>query len=462
MADEFYDWLETLHIGPTGQTQKLDVTIVGAGVTGLISAIGFGLYGHSVTVVEKDPKDVFFKPDPTGIRCTPGLSRLFTIDPGIIDYYCSDGTLCRGITYLNDTTAETIGKIEFSPDLMKDLGADIYLIRHDMLRKVNIELCERIGVKMRWGSKAISVDTSNVSSGGQVDVTFEDGSHCSTDIVLGCDGYHSTIRSFVVDEVEEDEDCIAVLSGANVTTPIEGMLKDPDLVSLCESDHINVWMGDKSSIIGASHGSFYDLCFTSTHNHHGRSEFERTKEFTIEDFSTFNILNYEPRIRKIVELASSAHFTTQHIREPDSLSDKSSRIILLGDACRQTPLPGMHNVSMGAEDASALSGFFNYLTDISQIPLLVQASEQTRGPRREAIQREMLDIFDMESLEPGAAREKRDTVLRHAKGEEEGGMLLRYVSQFNYDALDAVHEWWVNWGKHMVEMNGPGASAGRH
>ncbi|KAJ7597895.1 hypothetical protein C8J56DRAFT_921308 [Mycena floridula] len=461
MTNEFDDWLESLHIRPTGQTQKLDVTIVGATVAGLICAIGFGLYGHSVTVVEKEPRDVFYKSDPKGVRCAPGLSRLFTIDPAmVVDYYRAEGTICRGITYLNDTTAETIGKIDFSPELMEDLGADVYLITHEMIKKINSAFCERLGVKIRWGSKVTSVDTSDVASGGQVDVTFEDGSHCSTDIVIGCDGYHSTIRSFVVDE--EDEERIAVLSGANVSIPIEEMLKDPDLVSLCESANINVWMGDRSSIIGARHGPLYDLCFTSTYDHHGRDDLKRTTDFTVEDFSTFNILNYEPRIRKIVELGSSAYFTTQHINETESRVDESSRVILLGDACHEIPVLGIHNIAMGAEDGSALSGFFNFLTDRSQIPILFQAFEQTRRPRRESVQREMLEILQMESLGPGAAREQRDVEIRYSKAEQEDGMLMRYVSQFNYDALDAVHEWWLNWGKHMAEMNGPGASAGRH
>ncbi|KAJ7598066.1 hypothetical protein C8J56DRAFT_1021985 [Mycena floridula] len=456
MAEQYHDWLESLNIGPTGRLEKLNIMVIGAGGSGQTASLGFSLWGHSVTVIEKCEKSQLLEKDSGGLICSPNVSRLFRIDKEIEEHFNQTGTVCRGITYLNGATAEVVGQIPFRPDLMTELGGEVYFLTKETQLTINTSICDRLGAKFRWKTSVTSIDTSQVASGGPVHVAFDDGSSATADLVVAADGYHGTIRPLVISE--DNKESIAVLSMANVSIPLERMQNNPELASLCDSDQLLVWMGRKTRVMGAKHGAqFYHLYFTSAHNHHGRTDVARTKEFTVDDFSTFNILEQEPRIRKLVELGSSAYFTTQHIANRDTI-DPSNRVVIIGDACREIPILGILDMASGTEDAASLSCIFHYLTDRSQIPILLEAYRQIRQSRRATIQREMLELLELESLEPPAC-EERNAAFRLASGHESNEMLLRYVSQFNYDPLDAAYEWWVSWGRHMVEMNGPGASA---
>jgi salicylate hydroxylase len=68
------------------------------------------------------------------------------------------------------------------------------VLRHDLLSAM-IETLKESHVEVKYGMKAVSISHENDS----VTVGFEDGSSATGDILLGCDGIHSFVRSAVVE-----------------------------------------------------------------------------------------------------------------------------------------------------------------------------------------------------------------------------------------------------------------------
>lgn len=64
-----------------------------------------------------------------------------------------------------------------------------------------------------------------------------------------------------------------------------------------------------------------------------------------------------------------------------------------------------------------------------------------------------MDTITVLTLMPGPERERRNNGLRLTLNLEgvDDAMLERiwagYIMQFNYDARDAVDEWWMNWSR---------------
>jgi salicylate hydroxylase len=101
------------------------------------------------------------------------------------------------------------------------------------------------------------------------------------------------------------------------------------------------------------------------------------------------------------------------------------------------------------------------MTKREQLPKFMQVYEQIREPRAKATQREQIHSQLFIALD-GEERDARDASFRAMlammeAGEEIDDEMLAatwadHLQQFDYDPVEAVNDWWVNWGRYMNEQ----------
>lgn len=114
----------------------------------------------------------------------------------------------------------------------------------------------------------------------------------------------------------------------------------------------------------------------------------------------------------------------------------------------------MHNTSLAIEDAAVFGSLFSRLRSWDQIPQLMEAFQDLRQDRCQAVHLSELNNAALVWLPPGPERDGRDAGMRLSmrKGAEhwDEGMLREQwesISEvFGYSAREAAEDWWVNWG----------------
>ena len=169
------------------------VLVVGGGISGLTLAVALRRRGIEVDVVELAPRWNLLG---VGISLTgPTLRALKSIS--LIDE-------CVGVAFGFDRIvfADAAGN-QFSQLNMPRLSGPDYpaavAIARSALHEVLIRASERLGATIALGVTAALLD----ERGDAVEVTFSDGRSGTYDFVVGCDGFHSTVRKLTFHDVPE-------------------------------------------------------------------------------------------------------------------------------------------------------------------------------------------------------------------------------------------------------------------
>lgn len=143
----------------------------------------------------------------------------------------------------------------------------------------------------------------------------------------------------------------------------------------------------------------------------------------------------------------------EHSDEPEDWSDDSGRIVLIGEAAHPWFPGGSHTTSMVVEDAVVLGTLFSHLENMDQVPKFLNAYQDIRERRCQAVKKEDVTNAALMRLPPGPHRDGRnETMMAPASAEHaDDGVLQReldaFAAIFCYEAADAAEEWWVNWGR---------------
>lgn len=162
------------------------VIICGAGIAGLALAQRLAAQGAEVTVLEKAPGPRaggymidFFGPGYDAAEAMGVLPRILELGYHVEEVaYCDEsGRRRAGLHY--DRFAKAAG------------GRVISVMRPDLERALREHVPAR--VDLRYGSTITAVD--NRADG--VRVTLDDGTDLAADLLVGCDGIHSAVRTLV-------------------------------------------------------------------------------------------------------------------------------------------------------------------------------------------------------------------------------------------------------------------------
>jgi len=89
----------------------------------------------------------------------------------------------------------------------------------------------------------------------------------------------------------------------------------------------------------------------------------------------------------------------------------------------------------------------------NEIPYLLHGLGEIRQRHTEIVKASDSDVLHLLCMPPGPEQEARDALFKQTLREDSENeetlefMWSSYITQFDYDAKEAVEEWWLNWMK---------------
>jgi 2-polyprenyl-6-methoxyphenol hydroxylase-like FAD-dependent oxidoreductase len=169
------------------------VLVVGGGIAGLTLSVALRRRGIAVDVVELQPRwDILG----VGISLTgPTLRALAGI--GLLDR-CVKVAFGFDRIVLADAAGREVGTLAMPRLAGPDYPATVAIAR-SALHDVLIRAAQELGASVTLGATVAALD----QRGDAVAVEFSNGTRAAYDLVVGCDGIHSTVRRLAFDQVPD-------------------------------------------------------------------------------------------------------------------------------------------------------------------------------------------------------------------------------------------------------------------
>lgn len=168
-------------------TRPRTAIVVGGGIAGPTTAIALRKAGIEATIYEAHPGSA----DGVGAFLTlavNGIQALRVLDLGEAALAASFPTPS---IVLRSGTGKRLGEVSAGGALPD--GSTARTIRRADLHRVLREEALRRGVRIEQGMRLVGVEDID----GGVVATFADGSQVEADVLIGCDGVHSTVRRII-------------------------------------------------------------------------------------------------------------------------------------------------------------------------------------------------------------------------------------------------------------------------
>ncbi|KAF2272111.1 FAD/NAD(P)-binding domain-containing protein [Westerdykella ornata] len=164
--------------------------IIGGGIAGAAAALALTQRNRmtcSIFEIRSEPATIG-----GAINLTPNAMR-YLEHLGVLPRLKPKGCEVKYIDILSLRTGQPLGKINFD-NIEKFKHHALRVMRDDLLQSM-LQTLKEAGVDVQYGMKVQSVIEANES----ISAVFEDGTTVKGDILLGCDGIHSAIRTKFID-----------------------------------------------------------------------------------------------------------------------------------------------------------------------------------------------------------------------------------------------------------------------
>ncbi|KAF3386585.1 3-hydroxybenzoate 6-hydroxylase [Penicillium rolfsii] len=418
------------------QEARLRVVIVGAGLSGIATAISAALSGHSVQVIEQAPE---LAEVGAGLQITPNASRL-------LKYWKLRDSLWEAAAEPTKLTVHRYSGQVLAHDDAFDKGirakydnAPFVDLHRVDLQQALYARARDLGVTFHLGERIerIDFDTTTVHSVA--------GNKYTGDLIVAADGLWSKCREAF--EGKKDEPLpTGDLAYRIVLT--SDQVADPELKALVENPEVHFWIGPGAHAVAYSlrGGKMYNIVLLVPDNlPPGVSRQAGSVNEMRELF-----VGWDPILNKFLDCVKSGSidkWKLMHHGEMDKWVNDKSNLVFIGDSCH----PMLPYLAQGAnsslEDGAVLGQLLGHMTDKAQLPRILRLYESLRKSRGEAIVRETFKQRHDFHMVDGEEQKKRDEVFLSQLGKEiKGHFPSRWTCPevqpwlYGYDAIKEVEK----------------------
>ncbi|GLA47098.1 hypothetical protein AnigIFM63604_000962 [Aspergillus niger] len=411
----------------------LDIIVVGAGLSGLATAISCAMSGHTVTVLEqaKELAEVG-----AGLQITPNASRLFS-HWNLPEKLWTDAAEPTSLT-VHRYTGEVLAHEEsFDRNIRSKYSAPFIDLHRVDLQQALYARAKELGVTFHLDERVNTIDFDTTT------VTTLKGRTVSGDLIVAADGLWSRCRECYCGR-KDDPIPTGDLAYRIVLTADQ--ISDPDLKAWVENPTVHFWIGPGAHAVGYSlrGGKMMNIVLLVPDDlPPGVSRQTGSLEEMMRLF-----VGWDPVLTRFLGYVNGVDkWKLMHHAEMESWINDKSNLVFIGDACH----PMLPYLAQGAnsslEDGAVLGGLLGHMKHKSDLPAILRIYEKLRKSRGNQIKKR--NDFHMHD---GPEQEKRDHIFLSQLGKElKGAFPSRWTCPevqpwlYGYDAIKEV--------ENVVEQN---------
>ncbi|KAK4555287.1 hypothetical protein LTR86_007583 [Recurvomyces mirabilis] len=379
---------------------KLDIKIVGAGISGLACAIALRRKGHDITVYERNPELYAYG---AGIQLFPNATRVlreWELESELLKIVHQPEVM----SIRRYDTGDILGEIALNPAASVEYGHPQWQIYWPDFQQVLVKAATAIGVVIHLGQPVSAVNQEH----GTLDLG--DGMIEHADIIISGDGIRSRLRSTIANaESQAFQDSVF-----RAIIPREVMMRDPVTAELMEGTNSMVWTGPGRAVLAypVSAGSRYNTLLSYTRP--SEAEVGRWNQPADAGEAREMLKDFCPTVRKLWSLVDdTAKWKLGDVPKLESYVSESGKFVLIGDAAHAIVPHAGQGAAMAVEDAAALGEFLDpaTLTDRDQLRARMHAYSRFRQPRIENIRNMAYGNARFLMMADGAEQQQRDQMM---------------------------------------------------
>ncbi|KAK1963192.1 FAD binding domain-containing protein, partial [Colletotrichum sublineola] len=412
---------------------QLDIIVVGAGLSGLATAVAAALSGHRVTVFESAKELLEIG---AGLQVTPNATRILQ-KWGLPDRLWKSASEPTALVVHRFSGKVLVKEENFNEKIRAKYQAPFIDLHRVDLQLSLYERAKELGVQFQLGQKVDNIDFDIP------ELTTQSGVKARADLIVAADGLWSRSRACFLGK--EDPPLATGDLAYRVVLHIDDVT-DPELREWISKPQVHFWIGPGAHGVGYSMRAekMYNLVLLTPDDlpdgvSRQAGDIEETK---------VRFREWDPIVRKLIGAVDSIEkWKLMHREEMSSWVNDKSNLVFVGDACH----PMLPYLAQGAnsavEDGAVLGLLLGHLTSKSQLPKALKLYERLRKARGESIARETFKQRHDFHLIDGPEQETRDQIFLSQLGKEpKGAFPSRWTCPevqpwlYGYDAYKEVEK----------------------
>ncbi|KAH7308599.1 hypothetical protein B0I35DRAFT_360568 [Stachybotrys elegans] len=390
--------------------RPLEILLVGAGITGLSTALALAKTGHSVTVFEfaSEIKEVG-----AGIQIPPNASRILK-RLGVLDELVPLMSFPSKASFRRYDSDDEIGSSPMMPELGQKYGAPAGIVHRADLQRVLLHAALGQGCRILTSHSVVAAHPSFRPRILVLDRQTGARRWWDADVVIAADGIKSTLRKQITTAIGFQDDPIPTGDAAyRLLIPRERIQHDPALLEMLNQNEAVRYMGPGGHVVGypLRGNMLYNMVLVHP-DESDNSITDRDCWITRGDRAKMLAFysSWSPKIRAWISYADESVLDWSLNTYKPLPCWVHGYIALAGDACHPMLPYVAQGAASGIEDAASLARIF---THTDNVPLALSLYQKVRKERAERLAASASDTGRYLHLRDGPEQQQRDRQIIH-------------------------------------------------